>query len=119
MTIYEKYCVLKEKTGVRDADVANATGIGKSTFSDWKSGRSEPKREKLQKIADYFGVPTSYFDISVQRAEDDSCSITIENINPVQALTAQEKHILELYRHASQEARQYASLILESRQPNA
>ena len=37
-----------------------ATGISKSTFSDWKSGRSKPKQEKLQKIADYFGVSVDY-----------------------------------------------------------
>ncbi|MFR5684982.1 MAG: helix-turn-helix domain-containing protein, partial [Clostridia bacterium] len=44
----------------KDADVSKATGISKSTFSDWKSGRSKPKQEKLQKIADYFGVSVDY-----------------------------------------------------------
>lgn len=53
---------------MRDANVAQATGIGKSTFSDWKSGRSEPKNDKLQKIADCLGVSINYFtdDISEQ-----------------------------------------------------
>lgn len=36
---------------MKDSNVAALTGIGKSTFSDWKSGRSEPKNDKLQKIA--------------------------------------------------------------------
>lgn len=36
------------------------TGIGKSTFSDWKSGRSTPKNDKLQKIADVLGVSLEY-----------------------------------------------------------
>ena len=48
--MYEVYCKLRDLRGVKDADVVRATGITKSTFSDWKSGRSEPKKEKLQKI---------------------------------------------------------------------
>lgn len=58
--MYEIYCKLRDFRGVKDADVVRATGITKSTFSDWKSGRSEPKRDKLQKIADYFEVSLDY-----------------------------------------------------------
>ncbi len=36
--------------------VSKATGISGSTFSDWKSGRSTPKADKLARIADYFSV---------------------------------------------------------------
>ena len=58
--MYEVYCKLRDLRGVKDADVVRATGITKSTFSDWKSGRSEPKKEKLQKIADFFDVSLEY-----------------------------------------------------------
>ena len=58
--MYEIYVKLRDKKGVRDADVSKATGVTKSTFTDWKKGRSSPKDEKLQKIADYFGVTTYY-----------------------------------------------------------
>ena len=58
--MYEIYCKLRDAMGVKDADVVKATGITKSTFSDWKSGRSKPKDEKLQKIADFFGVTAEY-----------------------------------------------------------
>lgn len=58
--MYEIYVKLRDEKGVRDSDVARATGITKSTFSDWKNGRSIPKDEKLQKIADYFGVSVHY-----------------------------------------------------------
>lgn len=40
--------------------VSKATGIAQSTFSDWKSGRSSPKADKLKKIAEYFGVSVGY-----------------------------------------------------------
>ena len=59
--MYEKYKKLRDKKGVSDYKVAQETKITKSTFSDWASGRSSPKLEKLQKIADYFGVSIEYF----------------------------------------------------------
>ena len=58
--MYEIYCRLRDERGLKDADVVRETGITKSTFSDWKSGRSKPKNDKLQKIADYFGVTVDY-----------------------------------------------------------
>lgn len=58
--MYEIYCRLRDERGLKDADVVRETGITKSTFSDWKSGRSKPKNDKLQKIADFFGVTIDY-----------------------------------------------------------
>ena len=58
--MYEIYCKLRDERKVKDADVVRETGITKSTFSDWKNGRSKPKNDKLQKIADYFGVSLDY-----------------------------------------------------------
>ena len=58
--MYEIYCKLRDSRGLKDSDVVKATGITKSTFSDWKSGRSNPKNDKLQKIANYFDVSIDY-----------------------------------------------------------
>lgn len=58
--MYEIYCRLRDERGLKDADVVRETKITKSTFSDWKSGRSKPKNDKLQKIADFFGVSIEY-----------------------------------------------------------
>ena len=41
--------------------VSKETGIPQSTLSEWKSGRSTPKTDKLKKLADYFGVSIEYF----------------------------------------------------------
>lgn len=46
--------------GVRMSDVSRETGISYSTFTDWKTGRYTPKAEKMQKIADFFGVTVDY-----------------------------------------------------------
>lgn len=59
--MYEKYVLLKETKGVTDYRVSEDTGITKSTFSDWKYGRSTPKVDKLKILADYFGVSIEYF----------------------------------------------------------
>lgn len=58
--MYEIYCKLRDEHGLKDADIVRETGITKSTFSDWKSGRSIPKDVKLKKIADFFGVSLDY-----------------------------------------------------------
>lgn len=59
--MYEKYLKLRTEKGVTDTEVSEKTGIPQSTFSDWKSGRSKPKAEKLLKLAKYFEVPIEYF----------------------------------------------------------
>ena len=56
INMYEKFEELLNARKVSAADVAKATGIYPSTFSDWKSGRSNPGVEKLAKIAKFFGV---------------------------------------------------------------
>ena len=55
--IFEK--LLKQRKMYANT-VAKATGIPASTFTDWKMGRSKPKIDKMQKIADYLGVTVDY-----------------------------------------------------------
>ncbi len=59
--MYQKFEGLMLKNNVTADKVAKATGILQSTLSDWKTGKYTPKLDKLQKIADYFGVPITYF----------------------------------------------------------
>ena len=58
--MYEVFVKLCERKNVRPADVAKATGIAPQTFSAWKQGQYSPKADKLQLIADYFGVTVDY-----------------------------------------------------------
>jgi repressor LexA len=41
--------------------VAGDLGFARSLFSDWKSGKSMPKTDKLLEISKYFGVDIDYF----------------------------------------------------------
>lgn len=54
---FEKLCVLND---VRPGTVSKATGISTATLTSWKQGKYTPKQDKLQLIADYFGVSIDY-----------------------------------------------------------
>lgn len=74
--MYEIYRKLRDERKVKDSDVAKSTGITKSTFSDWKSGRSNPKNDKLQKIADYFGVTIDYLTTGKEEPDKKASALT-------------------------------------------
>ena len=57
---YQKFERLLKERGATVYRVSKETGIPASTFTDWKSGRSVPKAEKLIKIAAFFEVPLEY-----------------------------------------------------------
>ena len=59
--MYEKYTQLRDERGILDATVAKETGLHPCVFSNWKSGKSKPKADKLLKIAKLFDVPVEYF----------------------------------------------------------
>lgn len=60
MISYEQYSKIRDLKGLKDGKVAELAGIGRSTFSDWKSGRSIPKEAKLMKIAAALDVTYAY-----------------------------------------------------------
>lgn len=52
---------LTKKRNITLYAVAKELGFANSLFSDWKSGKSMPKTDKLLKIADFFCVTVDYF----------------------------------------------------------
>lgn len=58
--MYEVFEKLMKKCGYSSYKVSVETGIAQSTLSDWKTGKSTPKADKMQKIADLFGVSVEY-----------------------------------------------------------
>lgn len=58
--MYKIFEQLLQKNGISAYKVGKETGIATSTLTDWKKGKSTPKADKLQKIADYFGVTLEY-----------------------------------------------------------
>jgi transcriptional regulator with XRE-family HTH domain len=58
--MYKRFELLLQQKGITPYKVSKGTGISQTTLSDWKRGRSEPKLDKLQRIADYLGVTTDF-----------------------------------------------------------
>lgn len=58
--MYEIFEQLMKIHGYTAYKVSVETGIAQSTLSDWKKGKSTPKADKMQKIADLFGTSVDY-----------------------------------------------------------
>lgn len=56
----ERIFQLMEKLGLSAYRVSKDTGISQASLADWRKGRSNPKIDKLQKLAAYFGVSIYY-----------------------------------------------------------
>ena len=59
--MYEVFERLLKERNITSYRVAKDTGLSQTMFSDWKSGKSKPKVDKLKILADYFGVNIEHF----------------------------------------------------------
>lgn len=59
--MYTKYAELRDRKKLKDSDVVRETGVSAAMLSDWKAGRYNPKTDKLQALAKFFGVNIEYF----------------------------------------------------------
>lgn len=59
--MYEKLKVLLEERGISAYQLCKEIGEPSGMITNWKAGRYTPKQDKIQKIADFFGVPLAYF----------------------------------------------------------
>ena len=60
MDTYDRIERLLFENGMKQADLAKATGISTGLISQWKNRSQQPSAKKLQIIADYFDVSTDY-----------------------------------------------------------
>jgi transcriptional regulator with XRE-family HTH domain len=49
-----------KKNKITAKELAIATGIAQSSFTDWKNGRSKPGSEAIKLISEYFCVTSDY-----------------------------------------------------------
>lgn len=87
--MYKKFEELKEKFSVTSYQVSKDTGIAQSILSNWKKGHN-PKIDKLQIIAAYFGESIEYF-LGTDITESERSKI-------FRARNKQEIELLQLYR---------------------
>ena len=58
MTVYERVESLRKERKISQGNLEKELGFSNGSISKWKT--SMPKPERLQKIADYFGVSVDY-----------------------------------------------------------
>ena len=50
---------LRLKKGIQQKELALEVGVSNATVSDWEHGRKNPSGERLEKLAEFFGVSES------------------------------------------------------------
>lgn len=60
ITMYSNLEILIKEKGITASRLAKELKFSPTTLYDWRDGRSAPKADKLQLIADYFGVSVDW-----------------------------------------------------------
>ena len=61
MTFYDKVTALCLDRGISITALATTLGYSQSAATTWKNSKGLPRANTIKKMADYFGVPISYF----------------------------------------------------------
>lgn len=103
--MYEKFEELLKKNNVTAYRVAKETGVTTATLTSWKQGKYTPKREKLQKIADYFGVGIEYFtgEGPVEETSNQGYYIDEETARTAQEIYNNDKILFDVYKTADKD----------------
>jgi len=70
--MYEIFELLLAEKKMTPYRIHKLTGISTATLSDWKKGRSTPKIDKLEKIAECLGVTVDYLRTGKDSSDDQS-----------------------------------------------
>ena len=84
--------------GVTSIDVCKALGFKQNTFSDWINAKAYPRIDKIQLMADYFGISKSFL---------------VEDIVPITHFTQDEIDIINDYRNADENTRNMVKRMLQ------
>ncbi len=86
---------------VSAVDVCRALDIKQNTFSDWVNGKTYPRIDQIQKLADYFDIPKF---------------MLVEDLTELKMHTEQDEQLLNKYHQASPEIRDLIDHALKLRQ---
>ena len=81
--IFEKLC---QSHKITPYQVCKETGLTTATISNWKAGRYTPKADKLQKIADFFGVSIEYLMTGNPEQEEKVISLTSKDERDIEKI---------------------------------
>lgn len=97
---------------MKAVDLSDSSGVGKSDISNYMKGKYKAKQDKLYMLARSLDVSEAWLmglDVPMKRIASDQVTETAQ-------LTAEEMHLINIYRLAERTARAYAVEILEAHQ---
>ena len=74
-----------DKNGVNATELCKALDIKQNTFSDWVNGKSYPRIDKIELMANYFNISKAFL---------------VEDICDLEIITDDEKKMIIEYRNA-------------------
>ncbi|HJC24967.1 MAG TPA: helix-turn-helix domain-containing protein [Candidatus Eisenbergiella merdavium] len=77
MTTFERIENLRKSKGISQGKLEKELGFSNGSISKWKN--SMPTSERLQKVADYFGVTTSYLLTGMEEQQRSEISLTVRD----------------------------------------
>lgn len=88
------------KSNSKKIDVCRAIGVSTGTFSDWLKGRIYPRMDKIQLLADYFGIQKSDL---------------VEDVNfAKETINEKDQKVLDLFHEVPLDKREAAIEVIES-----
>lgn len=100
LSTLDKILYLLKLRGMPDSELARKIGVGRSTISDWKTGKTKSYRRHIQGIAKALDVSAEY----LLELEDSSTETEKEkNINDkhIKSKGAEEAELLRIFREIS------------------
>ena len=91
---------LMQRNHTKQSELAKAINVSNSTVNDWIKCRTYPRIDKIDSIAQYFGVTKS--------------TLITENFYSMEMLTDNEKQLLEIYQNCSDEHKELIFKMLEA-----
>lgn len=85
MNIYQNIKNMCDQAGISTYRLCQELGFSTALMSQWKSGRQEPSRKKLQQIANYFNIPVEQLIVGkreIKKSPDSELSED-DNINKI------------------------------------
>jgi transcriptional regulator with XRE-family HTH domain len=89
-----------DQSGKTQKEIAKALGVGQSTFCDWVKGRIYPRMDKVQLLAEYFGIKMSDL-------------VENENIR-TETVSDKEQQILDLFHKVPDEKKDFLIKMLQA-----
>lgn len=89
-----------KNAGKTQREVATAVGVSYGTFCDWTKGRAYPRMDKVQLLAEYFGIRKSDL---------------VEDVNTIpEPVSDEDQRVLDLFHKVPKEKREFVLSLIQA-----